>query len=247
VDLGGHARTNGQCVRVRGTWYDAASIDPRVPAQDHGQLYLNGVPFDGRSTTGCAGNLHVSEIVASTRGRLRLDLWDPLSRSDNDGELSVTVQRLTAVSTPRPARTVRPTPRRKDWTMPVERFTVDPGRRQGTVSRMKLRRGQRLRVVVTGRFTSDGRSADTSCVSTSDGWQRRDPAVAVGQDLLNVWVDGQGVRWNPLGGGRPCSSQRKYGTQIVVTKPGPVRVNIFDLDHSDNQGTLEVVLRRMKG
>jgi hypothetical protein len=232
---------------VRGTWYDAASIDPRVPAQDHGQLYVNGTPFEGRPGAGdCRSKEHVADVVADGRGRLRLDLWDPLKRSNNVGELQVTVQRVTPIATPRPAKAERPRPRKEPWKMTRQVLQVEADRRIGRVSRLRLRKGQPARIVVSGRFTSGGRSADASCVRTSAGWLSKDPAVALGQDPLNVWVDGRAVRWRPLGGGKPCSDERRYAARFVPTKSGPVRVGVFDLDHSDNRGTLEVVIKRLQ-
>lgn len=243
VSLGKGVRSDGRCVRVRRTWYDAASIDRRVPGQDHGHLYLDGEPFRTESD-GCRVRRHVGEITAHTRGRLRLDLWDPLSLADNSGALSVTVQRLSAVKEPGPAGKAKPRPRRKAWKLPREVVELRADRRRGTVSTMRLRRGEKLRVVVEGRFRSGAR-ADASCVRTASGWQPRDPRVATGQDLLNVWVDGRAVRWRPLGGGKPCSNEARYRTRFTATKPGPVRLSVFDLDHSDNDGGLRVVLRRL--
>jgi hypothetical protein len=245
VRFGGHVRSDGRCVFVRGTWYDAASIDRRVPGQDHGHLYLAGKPFEGGSRAGCGGDEHVGEIVADSRGRLRLDLWDPLELHNNTGELTVTVQRLSPIDEPRAARRQRVRPRKEPWQRRREVLTLDPGAPGGIVSGVKLRKGERARIVVTGRYRSGDQRADASCVRTGDGWQRTDPDVALGQDPLDVWVDGQRVRWHPLGGGRPCSTERRYGTQFTATKPGPVRISVFDLDHTDNEGELEVVVRRL--
>jgi hypothetical protein len=61
-------------------------------------------------------------------------------------------------------------------------------------------------------------------------------------------VDGQAVAWRPLGSrSQGCSKESRYGTRFVATKPGPIRVGVFDLDHRDNKGSLEVVLRRLDG
>ena len=65
VRLGGGVASDGQCVSVRGAWYEAASIDPRVPGQDHGNLYVDGAPFSGSTDSGC-GSTRVTEFVADT-------------------------------------------------------------------------------------------------------------------------------------------------------------------------------------
>lgn len=241
--LGGGARTNGQCVNVRGRWYDAASIDRRVPGQDHGQLYLDGRPF--RATTGdCTSRTRVGGIVADERGRLRLDLWDPLERSNNVGGLTVLVQRTTPLSAPPPAAAERPRPRQQAWKQRTDRFTVDSSRRAGRVSTMRVRKGQRVRVVATGRFTSAGRSADASCVRTGAGWRLADPAVLV-PAALNLVADGRGLAWSAPGAGRTCSADAVYRATFTATKSGPVRLSVLDVDHADNAGSLEVVLRRL--
>jgi hypothetical protein len=246
VRMGGRVVSNGQCVAVRGTWYDAASIDPRVPDQDHGNLYVNGDPFRGQGESpGCSSNRHVGEYVANARGRMRLELWDPLDVSDNTGELTVKVQRVTPVRTPGPAASERPRPRAAEWRQKRDEFTVDSRTPRGRVSRMRLRKGEPVRVRVTGGFSSAGQAADASCIRTPLGWLGTDPEVLLGQDLLQLWVDGQPVRWRALGPS-PCSSEATYTAKLTATKSGRLRVNVFDLDHSDNRGTLDVVLLRRK-
>ncbi|WP_460865496.1 hypothetical protein, partial [Nocardioides pakistanensis] len=239
VTLGGGVRSNGQCVSVRGTWYESASIDPRVPGQDHGNLYVDGRPFDGTATAGCEGNVHVADVVADRRSRMRLDLWDPLSVSDNSGELRVLVQRVTPVETfPTPADRERPRPRQDEWRIKRDVFSVDSHVARGKVSKIRLRKGQSAQIIVNGRFTSGGQSADASCVKTASGWLPTIPDLLVA-DTLNVWVDGQPVRWRPRGGKGGCSGSASYTTRFTAAKNGPLRVSVFDLDHSDNAGELE--------
>ena len=218
---------------------------PRVPAQDHGQLYVDGVAFDGDPAAGdCAGNLHVGHHVADTRGRMRLDLWDPLDVSDHTGALDVLVQRVTPVRTPAAADRERPRPRRSEWQQRRDELTVGADRARGAVSTMRLRKGERVRVTVNGSFRSGRTAADASCVRTVDGWASSDPQV-LGQDVLDVWVDGQPVPWKAVGGGS-CSDASTYVTTFTATKPGPVRVAVFDLDHRDNSGDLAVTLKRRR-
>ncbi|HLN75758.1 MAG TPA: hypothetical protein VK204_01860, partial [Nocardioidaceae bacterium] len=246
VQMGGGVVSNGQCVLVRGTWYEKASIDPRVPDQDHGNLYVDGAPFQGQPTSGSCTSSHVADYVADSRGRLRLDLWDPLSPSDNTGALAVKVQRETPITTPEAADRERPHLRQPEWQQKGDVFKVNSHSRGGTVSTMRLRKGERVWVTVSGRFTSGGRSYDASCVSTSAGWVTKDPDV-LSQDPLNLWVDGQAVRWRPLGPTKPCSKDARYRTWFTATKNGPIRLSVFDLDHRDNKGSLGIRLKRTLG
>lgn len=249
VTMGDGVLSDGQCVYVRGAWYRSASIDLRVPDEDHGNLYVNGVPFAGRSTVpgvdGCDTHSHTVDVSADDDGRLRLDLWDPHGRTDNEGSLAVRVQRLTDIPEPPAAETERPR-RKGDWRLTHDRFRVDAGRSRGRVSTMRLRRGDRVRVLVRGTFTSHGYAADASCVRAATGWAPTLPDVLV-QDALNLWLDGRRVSWRALGGSGSCATGgHAYGTWFTATKNGPVRVGVFDLDHRDNTGALEVTLRRVK-
>ncbi len=243
VRLGKGVLSDGQCVEVRGSWYRKASIDPRVPQQDHGNLYVNGVPFSGRATGGsrCGGS-HSTKFTPDSKGRLRLDLWDPLDRSDNRGELQVKVQRLTAIPTPTAPHPLRP---RKwtAWQQPRDWFEMNSRDKDGTLSTIKLRKGVPAQIFVRGKFTSGGRPADASCVKTSSGWVQADPDV-VGQDPLNVWVDDQAVTWRALGPAAGCSSDYRYTARFTPAKSGRVRVSVFDLDHRDNKGELTVTVLR---
>ncbi|HEX6247805.1 MAG TPA: hypothetical protein VFZ64_08055, partial [Nocardioidaceae bacterium] len=213
------------------------------PDQDHGQLYVDGRPL--QSSSGCRADTQVAEVRAGARGRMRLDLWDPLSRSDNSGALTVRVQRVTPLATPVAADRERPRRRQAAWNQRTDEVTVGADRRKGRVSTMRLRRGERVRVRVAGRFTSGGRRADASCVLTTEGWRTTDPGVLT-QDPLNLWVDGSRARWRASTGGRVCAKDATYRATYTVTKPGPLRLAVFDLDHTDNEGSLKVTLRRLK-
>jgi hypothetical protein len=243
VRLGGGVVSDGQCVSVRRTWYEAASIDPRVPAQDHGNLYVDGIPFAGAADTGC-GSTRTAEVVADARGQMRLDLWDPLDSSDNTGELEVLVQRVTPIPPPTAADRERPRPRQDEWQQRRDELEVDSRRAAGRVSTMRLRKGEQVQVTVTGRFVSGGRAADASCQRIAREWVSYDPQV-LGQDPLNVWVDGQQVTWRPVGSRGACSGEYRYRTRFTATKNGPIGLAVFDLDHRDNKGTLAVDLKRL--
>ena len=245
--LGKGVRTDGVCLQVGGEWYPRASLDRRFPAQDHGNLYVDGVPFSGRPTgDGCAGHAYVTDYTAPRTGRLSLSLWDPLSTRDNSGAVTVQVQRLSEVTEPRAAGADRPGKgpawsQRRDW------FEIDTAHRKGTKSTMKLRRGEKVMLVVRGLVRSAGTSADARCVATPDGWAPRDPRIALPQDPLELWVDGTRVHWRALGKTDVCSEEEhSYTTRFTATHPGKLRLAVLDLDHRDNTGSLRVTLLRQK-
>ncbi len=248
ADLGGGVRTDGQCLWTRGAWYPSASMDLRVPGEDHGNLYVDGVPFSGAPASPgdtCASRTHAATYTADADGRLRLALWDPLGRSGNSGALTVRVQRLTALAEPTAAPSERVRKRRPEWSQGHDWFQVGTDRPEGAVSTMKLRRGERVQVTVRGTQRSNGYDADATCLRTAAGWLPRDPENTLAQDPLELWVDGQEVRWRALGRFETCSEDvHSYTTWFTATKNGPVRLAVLDLDHRDNKGTLDVTLLR---
>ena len=98
VGLGGGTATDGRCTRIGGRWYRHAALDRRVPAAAHGRLFVDGVRFDGRPasrrTATCATRSHVLTATATRTGRMQLAVWDPLTRADDTGSLTVTVRRV---------------------------------------------------------------------------------------------------------------------------------------------------------
>jgi hypothetical protein len=245
--LGKGVRTDGVCVRIAGEWYPRASLDRRFPAQDHGNLYVDGVPFSGRPTgDGCAGHAYVADYTAPRTGRLKLSLWDPLSVRDNHGSVTVLVQRLSELTEPRAAGRDRPG-RGPAWSLRRDWFEVDAAHRKGTKSTMKLRRGEKALLVVRGVVRSAGTTADARCVATPEGWAPRDSRVAVPQDPLELWVDGTRVHWRALGQADVCSEdEHSYAVRFTATHPGKLRLAVLDLDHRDNTGNLRVTLLRQK-
>ena len=248
VGLGGGVGTDGRCLAVRGRWHSQASLDRRFPDAPHGRLYVDGVPFAGRPATGatCTSRTHVLDRTATRTGRLELAVWDPLSRRDDTGSLRVRVQRLTPIPTPvaaapeQPARTTR-------WRQTRDTVTVRASAPAGAVSRMRLRAGQSVDVVVRGSFRSGAVTADASCLRTPAGWRGVDRSLAVGQDPYQLWVDGRPGAWRRTSGRTACSATHTYRTRVVATKPGPLRFAVLDLDHRDDTGTLRLTLTRAAG
>jgi hypothetical protein len=171
-------------------------------------------------------------------------VWDQLGRTDDTGALTVGGQRLTPIPEPvagDPAK-VRPgsTPwqQRRDW------LAVPSSAEDGVLSTLRARQGETLTVVVRGTQRSGRTLADAACVRTATGWVPRDPGLALAQDPLDLWVDGQRVDWRSLGRSEGCSRDHAYAARVTVTKNGPLRLAVLDLDHADNAGTLSVTLLR---
>jgi hypothetical protein len=247
VRLGTGARSDGRCLNVAGRWYPRASLDRTRPAADHGDLYVDGVPFNGRQASGssaCASRTHVANLTARRTGRLELALWDPWTRRDNSGALTGKVRRLTPVATPTPAAAAARAGTTGTWRQAADVVRVSTATSTGATSRMQLRKGETIDVHVSGTQRSNGLDADGACVRSGTSWLDRDPAVLLGQDALELWVDGTDVRWRPIGSTAGCSSRHEYSARFTATKNGPLRLAVLDLDHGDNTGTLEVTLLR---
>lgn len=247
VGLGRGVQSDGQCLALGSDWYPRASLDRRFPDADHGNLYVDGMAFDGRpSGDGCAGHSYVADYTATRTGRLDLSLWDPLSVSDNSGSLSVRVQRLSELTEPTAASSDKPG-KGAAWTQDRDWFEVTTSSAQGTRSTMKLRKGEKVQVIVRGVLRSHGVEADASCVRTSTGWATRDSDLALTQDPLNLWVDGTRVAWRSIGETDICSEdEHSYTTRFTATKNGKLRLALLDLDHRDNVGALKVTLLRQR-
>ena len=246
VGLGKGVQSDGQCVAIDSRWYPQASLDRRYPWQDHGKLYVDGTPFAGRATGDtCTSHAATADITAARTGRLQLGIWDPLGVSDNSGALTVRVQRLSALTAvPTAAPTLRPGSGRA-WKQDRDWFEVPTSSPQGVQSTMRLRRNEQVQIIVRGTQRSHGVDADAACVRTADGWQPRDPALALSQDPLDLWVDGRPVSWRAIGRTDVCSEdEHSYTVRFTARHSGRLRFAVLDLDHRDNVGALKVTLLR---
>ena len=114
ADLGGGAQTDGRCVASAAPGGPQASLDRRVPDQAHGRLYVDGVRLRRRPPPTAAHSARPG------RTRRRTPPPAPAGSSSRSGtrwpaattpaQVTVTVQRLTPIATPRP-RPPRPRPR----------------------------------------------------------------------------------------------------------------------------------------
>ena len=246
VGLGNGVESDGLCLGLSSAWWATATLDRRHPEQDHGNLYVDGVPFAGRPLgDGCNAHANTADYTATRSGRLGVSLWDPLTTADNTGALTVRVQRTSAFATPIAAEEV--TPGDGDaWDLTRDWFTVSAADPEGTRSAMKVRKGEQVQVFVRGATRSGGIETDARCVSTSAGWVDRDPGTATPQDPMELWVDGSRVFWRSIGQGYGCSDENAYTTRFTATKSGKLKLTVADLDHRDNDGVLQVTLLRQR-
>ena len=120
-------------------------------------------------------------------------------------------------SRPRPATTspARGTPGRSTATGSRSRTSAAKGAR----STMKLRKGEKVQIIVRGTQRSHGVEADAACVRTSTGWAPRDPGLALSQDPLDLWVDGHRVNWRSIGKTDVCSEEEhSYTTRFTAAE-----------------------------
>ncbi|MGZ4436661.1 MAG: hypothetical protein ACXVW6_03425 [Nocardioidaceae bacterium] len=243
MSLGGGSETDGQCTWFAGSWYRQVSLDPRFPDQDHGQLYVDGVPFAPESA-GCDTRVHATTLTATRDGRMTFALWDPLATTDDTGALTVTVQRLTALPVPAPAATETPQ-RTYAWSQDHDWVQVAANAPAGSSTTMRLRKGEQVQLIVRGWERSGDTASDASCVQTSAGWVQRDPSLALEQDPLDLWVDGQPVDWRSLGRGGVCSDdEHAYTARFTATHNGRLNLALLDLDYRDNRGSFYVTVLR---
>ena len=243
--LGKGVATDGRCLSVGGSWWSQASLERTQPDKAHGRLYLDGVAFTGDAADGgsvCATRTHTTTWTAGRSGRLELGIWDPLATSDNTGQLTVTVQRLSDLPTPQAAAAETPATTAA-WTQRTDTVTVDPAD-DGTVSTMRVRAGQKVTMTVRGTQKSGATDADASCVVTGAGWVTTDPSWLTSQDPLELWADGQRVAWRPVTGTNTCAADHAYTATLTAAKDGPLRFATLDLDRRDDTGSFAVTLSR---
>lgn len=246
--IGAGVLTDGQCLGVGGRWEPQGSLDLFRPGATHGALYLGGVRFVGEGPpedpSGCNAHRHTMNFRPAATGRVALRLWDPTGNQDNEGTLNVRFERVDPVPLPTaaPAETAGTG---SNWTRRTETLTIRASNASGRTSALRLRAGNSVTVRVRGSArVLGGNYADASCVSESRSWT---PSLRLpsGQDLFELYVDGQDVDWRSTRSGvGACDSRHEYSVRFTATKSGPLRFALADLDHRDNSGELTVTISR---
>ena len=205
-----------------------------APTSDHLDLYVDGVDLLGRSDDGgdCDTTNHVyrSWYTPTRTGRVTFALWDPSTRSDNGGALTI--------------RVIKSAPSDElDWWVRGDAAT-------GRTSPGALEAGQTYTATITGTVeTGAGVSADAECTATTtDPVWRRQRAVLDGDDF-DVLIDGEDVRWEPATQQDPdeaCDSvTHTYTTTLRPQETRPVNIRVDDPAWRGNTRSLHVRIVRV--
>ncbi|MEP6760418.1 MAG: hypothetical protein ABJA93_03535 [Sporichthyaceae bacterium] len=237
-NINAYAKADAECSRTPSdsSWIRDRSVHPLAPTSDHLDLYVDGVDLHGVADGGTVGDCdttnHVyrSMYTPARSGRVTFALWDPSTRSDNSGSLSIRVIKSAPAD--------------------VLTWEVRANIAGGITSPGALVAGETYTATITGVVdTGAGVTSDTECSATADDpvW-RRQRAVLNGDDF-DVLVDRVDVRWEPVSQPDPaeaCDSvNHSYTTVLHPTETRPVNIRVGDTQAGDNTGSLQVRVERV--
>jgi hypothetical protein len=231
-----NAKADAECSRTASdwTWRRDRSVNRLSPSSDHLDLYVDGVDLIAEADSGgdCDTTNHVYRWMYTPKrsGRVTFTLWDPWTRSDNAGRLSI--------------RVIKSSPAE------VLTWSVRSNVATGVTSPGALEAGQTYLATITGAVAAGaGVTSDAECSATIDDpvW-RRQRAVVDGDDF-DVLVDREDARWEPVAQPDPneaCDSEtHSYTTVLRPTETRPVNIRVGDPHSSDNTGDLQVRIERV--
>jgi hypothetical protein len=233
-----YAKADAECSRTPSdwTWIRDRSVHPLAPTSDHLDLYVDGVDLLGVADDGGVGDCDTTNHVyrwmytPSRSGRVTFALWDPWTRSDNSGSLSIRVIKSAPAD--------------------VLAWEVRANVATGITSPGALVAGQTYRATITGVVDAGGGvTSDAECSATVDDpvWLRQ-RAVLDGDDF-DVLVDRADLRWEPVSQPDPdvaCDSvDHGYTTLLHPTETRPVNIRVGDAYSRDNTGSLQVRVERI--
>ncbi len=163
-------------------------------------------------------------------GRVTFALWDPSTRSDNSGTLTIKVIKSAPAD--------------------VLEWRVWGNYATGVTSPGALEAGQTYTATITGVVNAgNGVLSDAECTATTaDPVWRRQRAVLNGDDF-DVLVDRDDVRWEPASQQDPdeaCDSvTHTYTTTLRPQETRPVNIRVGDPAPSGNTGSLHVKIVRV--
>ncbi len=230
-----NARADAECSRTASdsTWRRDRSVHRLAPASDHLDLYVDGVDLLAESDNGAECDSHhvYRWMYTPTRtGRVTFALWDPATRTDNSGTLSIKVTKSAPAD--------------------VLEWRVWGNYATGVSSPGALEAGQTYTATITGVVNAgNGVLSDAECTATTaDPVWRRQRAVLNGDDF-DVLVDRDDVRWEPASQQDPdeaCDSvTHTYTTTLRPRETRPVNIRVGDPAQSDNSGPLRVKIVRV--
>jgi hypothetical protein len=232
------ATADAECSRTATdpTWIRDRSVHRLAPTSDHLDLYVDGVDLHGVADGGGGGDCDTTNHVyrwmytPQRSGRVTFALWDPSTRSDNSGSLSIRVIKSAPAD--------------------VLAWEVRGNIAAGISSPGALVAGQTYRATITGLVDAGaGVTSDAECSATVDDavW-RRQRAVLDGDDF-DVLVDRADLRWEPVTQPDPteaCDSvDHSYTTLLHPTETRPVNIRVGDTYSRDNTGSLQVRVERI--
>jgi hypothetical protein len=231
-----NARADAECSRTArdSTWRRDRSVHRLDPVSDHLDLYVDGVDLLGKADNGrdCDTSNHVYRWMYTPKrsGRVTFKVWEPTTRSDNSGALTIRVIKSA----------------------PADLLTWSVRARSGagTTSPGALEAGQTYTATITGTVgTGGGVRSDTECTATTaDPVWRRQRAVLNGDDF-DVLVDRDDVRWEPVAQQDPdeaCDSvTHTYTTTLRPGETRPVNIRVGDPAPGRNTGYLQVRIERV--
>ena len=235
-----NALADAECSRTAsdGAWRRDRSVHRRDPVNDHLDLYVDGVDLQARADDGssCDTTNHVYRWTYTPRrsGRATFKVWDPTTRKDNSGALTIRVIKSA------PADVL-------SWSVPANAAA-------GVTSPGALRAGVTYVATVTGVVdVGDGVSSDAECsTSSADPVWRRDRSVLPrypDADHLDVLLDRQDVTGRPASQPDPDQAcdpiTHTYRWVLRPQQTRPVNLRIEDPRPGDNTGALDVRIERV--
>jgi hypothetical protein len=231
-----------ECSRANGdtTWRRQRSVHPWQPAEDHLDLYVDGVDLQGEPDldAGDASDTRTHTYrwtyVPTRTGRVSLALWDPTTLTDNSGALTV--------------RLVAQVPReRMTWQLPATGVA-------GVTSPGALENGGTYLLTVSGTVNAGGGVvSDAECsTSAADPVWRRDRSVlpeAPAADHLDVLVDRDDVTFTPVSDpdGDGCDADtHTYRMTLRPSSTSAVNLRVDDPAPGDDTGALTVDVLRVR-
>ena len=233
---------DAECSRANGdtTWRRQRSVHPWQPAEDHLDLYVDGVDLQGEpdldAGDSCDTRTHTYRwtYVPTRTGRVSLATWDPTTLADNSGALTV---RLIAL-VPRDQMT---------WQLPATGAA-------GVTSPGALESGGTYLLTVSGTVNAGGGVvSDAECsTSPADPVWRRDRSVLPEDptaDHLDVLVDRDDVTFTPVSDpdGDGCDADtHTYRVTLRPSSTSPVNLRVDDPAPGDDTGALTVDVLRVR-
>jgi hypothetical protein len=235
---GGGQQADAECSLTSSdpTWR-ADRTFPGITDDDMLDVLVNGQGVDWTPTTvgdpGCNSSGHVYRLVfvPTVTSVVNFKVND-IYYGDNGGSLSIKISRITEI--------------------PAGGLLVNSSNPQGGSSITQLQANQTYRLNANGVYnyyrTQSGAFADAEC-SEAAFYPYNDPTFQAnrfgGSDLLDLYVDGGEVTWQPASGSPTgCDANHSYNYFFTPVASRSVNLRVFDgpKNYADNVGSLAVLV-----